>query len=60
MHIEKDAAAQELRGGCVIVIIILNCIIFSFASHSYVLAASISVLVVTRVWSFPSKLLSYL
>lgn len=60
MHIEKDAAAQEFRGGCVIVTIILNCILFSFASHNYVLAASVSVLVVTRVQSFPSRWLSSL
>lgn len=54
MDIEKDVEAQELQKGCVIVII-LNCVIFSFASHNYVLAASISVLVVTHVQSFPSK-----
>lgn len=54
MDIEKDAAAQELQNGCVIVII-LNCVIFSFASPNYVLAASMSVLVVTHFQSFLSK-----
>lgn len=43
-----------------IVIIILNCIIFSFTSHNYVLADSVSVLVVTRVQSFPSRWVSSL
>lgn len=54
-HIEKDSAAQELGSSCVIVIIILNCIIFSFTSHNYVLADSVSVLVVTCIQSFPSR-----
>lgn len=31
MGVEKDAAAQELQSGCVIVVTILSCIIFSFS-----------------------------
>lgn len=55
VHIKKDAAAQELQSGCVIVIITLNCILFSFVSHNYVLSASISALVVICVQLFPSR-----
>lgn len=35
------------ESGCVIVIVILNCIIFSFASHGSVLAFSAFALVIT-------------
>lgn len=46
VHIKKDAAVQELWSVCVIVIIILNCILFSFVSQNYILSASVSVLYV--------------
>lgn len=54
VHIKKDATAQELQSGCVVVVIALNCILFSFVSHNYVLSASISVLVVICVQLPPS------
>lgn len=38
---------ENWEGGCVIVIVTLNCIIFSFASHTPVLAFSAFALVVT-------------
>lgn len=60
VHIKKGAAAQELQSGCVIVIITLNYILFSFVSHNYVLSASIFVLVVICVQLFSSRWMSSL